>query len=230
MPYIREYLSSPKSKDQFGKHNGFSSKLLNYCLKIYNIEYKDMCTGNKKNDSKIHSLKSMREELLGKIGMSGISEICCMTQGKENDHRKEELYQLTFDENDRVAFNALHALSHFDLTNNEWLYSKHDDLIERVMKEKHIGKCRLMLKLLLRQPFEEDSLRSDFIDFCMDKITACAQPYAIRAYCIKLAYEHMKYYPELLEELKRTLNMLEQEALSPGLLSAKRQIMKKICS
>ena len=170
----------------------------------------------------------MREKLLGKIGLNGICEICYMTQGKGNDHRKEKLYQLTFDEDDRVAFNALHALSHFDLANNEWLYSKHENLIDRVMKEQHVGKCRLMLNLLLRQPFEKDSLRSDFIDFCIAKITACAQPYAIRAYCIKLAYEQMKYYPELLEELKMALDMLNQEAVSPGLLSAKRQIMEKI--
>ena len=85
-----------------------------------------------------------------------------------------------------------------------------------------------MLQLLLRQPFEEESLRSDFIDFCIAKITACSQPYAIRSYCMKLAYEQMKYYPELLEELRMALDMLEQEVLSPGLLSAKRQIMKKI--
>ena len=170
----------------------------------------------------------MIEKLLGKIGLNDIHEICFMTQGKENDYRKEELYQFTFDEDDRVAFNALHALSHFDLANNEWLYSKHDNLIDRVMKEKHVGKCRLMLNLLLRQPFKEDSLRSDFIDFCIAKITACAQPYAVRAYCMKLAYEQMKYYPELLEELKVALDMQEQETLSPGLLSAKRQIMKKI--
>lgn len=170
----------------------------------------------------------MREKLLGKIGLNDIHEICFMTQGKVNDIRKEELYRLTFDEDDRVAFNALHALSHFDLANKEWLYSKHDDLIDRVMKEKHVGKFRLMFNLLLRQPFEKDSLRSDFIDFCIAKITASVQPYAIRAYCIKLAYKQMKYFPELLEELKVVLDMLEQEVLSPGLLSAKRQIMKKI--
>ena len=87
---------------------------------------------------------------------------------------------------------------------------------------------RLMLSLLLRQPFEEESLRSDFIDFCESKITACSQPYAIRAYCMKLAYEQMKYYPELLAELKATLDMLSQEHLSPALQSAKNQVMKKI--
>ena len=45
---------------------------------------------------------------------------------------------------------------------------------------------------------------------------------------MKLTYEQMKYYPELLEELRMALDMLEQEVLTPGLLSAKRQIMKKI--
>ena len=165
----------------------------------------------------------MRKILQDKINMNDINKICIMTQGKE-----EELYQLTFDENDRVSFNALWALTHFDEANNPWLFQKHDDLIDRVLVEKNETKRRLMLHLLLRQPFEEESLRSDFIDFCIAKITACSQPYAIRSYCMKLAYEQMKYYPELLEELRMALDMLEQEVLSPGILSAKRQIMKKI--
>lgn len=46
---------------------------------------------------------------------------------------------------------------------------------------------------------------------------------------MKLAYEQMKHYPELLAELKAALNILEQEALSPDLASAKRQVMKKTC-
>lgn len=170
----------------------------------------------------------MRQKLSHKLALSDILHISLLMQGKENDYRKEELYRLTFDKDERVAVNALWVFTHFDSINNEWLYTKHDDLIDRVLIEPTATKRRLMLTLLLRQPFEENSLRSDFIDFCVSKITACAQPYAIRALCIKLAYEQMKYYPELLAELKMALDMLEQEALSPGLMSAKRQIMKKI--
>ena len=170
----------------------------------------------------------MRNQLINRLSINDIYSLCLQTQDKENNCLKEELYQLTFDENDRVSFNALWALSHFDEANNPWLFQKHDDLIDRVLVEKNETKRRLMLQLLLRQPFEEESLRSDFIDFCIAKITACSQPYAIRCYCMKLAYEQMKYYPELLEELRMALDMLEQEVLSPGMLSAKRQIMKKI--
>lgn len=170
----------------------------------------------------------MRNQLINRLSINDIYSLCLQTQGKENNCLKEELYQLTLDENNRVAFNALWALSHFDEVNNPWLFQKHDDLIDRVLVEKNETKRRLILQLLLRQPFEEESLRSDFIDFCITKITASSQPYAIRCYCMKLAYEQMKYYPELLTELKAAIDMLEQEPLSPGLTSAKKQVMKKI--
>ena len=170
----------------------------------------------------------MRKKLNKRMCMDDIHEICFLTQGERNNRSKAKLYKLTFDEEERVSTNALWCLGHFDLSNNEWLYSKHDELIDRVLVEKNMTKLRLMLSLLIRQPFEEASLRSDFIDFCVGKITACPYPYAIRALCMKLAYEQMKYYPELLAELKAALDMLEQEALSPGLVSAKRQILKKI--
>lgn len=168
----------------------------------------------------------MRKKLNKKLCMDDIYEICILTHG--NNRKKAELYQLIFDEDERVATNALWVFTHFDMQNNEWLYAKHDDLIDRVLIEKNETKRRLILSLLLRQPFEEESLRSDFIDFCIAKITASSQPYAIRCYCMKLAYEQMKYYPELLTELKAAIDMLEQEPLSPGLTSAKKQVMKKI--
>ena len=168
----------------------------------------------------------MRKKLNKKLCMDDIYEICILCHG--NSRKKAELYQLIFDEDERVATNALWVFTHFDMQNNEWLYAKHDNLIDRVLVEKNETKRRLMLSLLLRQPFEEESLRSDFIDFCIAKITACSQPYAIRCYCMKLAYEQMKYYPELLTELKAAIDMLEQEPLSPGLTSAKKQVMKKI--
>ena len=65
MSYIREYLSSPESKYQFSKRNGFCSKLLSYWLKIYNIEDKEMCTGSKMNGSECQnsSIAELQKEL-----------------------------------------------------------------------------------------------------------------------------------------------------------------------
>ena len=59
----------------------------------------------------------MKQKLFGRISKDNILELCFLTQGDKNDHRKEEFYRLTFDEDNRVAFNALHVLSNFDLAN-----------------------------------------------------------------------------------------------------------------
>ena len=170
----------------------------------------------------------MKFSLFNRLSQSDINELCALTQGEHNDNLKEELYQLTLDSDRRVATNALWTFTHFSAVDNEWLYAKHDQLIDRCLKEKDATKLRLMLNLLLRQPYTEEDIRTDFIDFCLMKLTDPKSPYAIRALCIKLAYEQMKHWPELLNELRQTLEMISCEPLSPGLRSAWRQVIKRL--
>lgn len=168
---------------------------------------------------------NLREKLSGRLSKN---DVLGLAKQMGDDGMKEELYQLTLDCNSRVAQQALWVFQHFDDADNEWLYPRHDELIDRVMEEHSETRRRMILNLLVRQPFHEYSLRADFLDFCLGNITACSQPYAIRALCMKLAYEQCRFFPELLDELKATLDMLAQEPLSPGVASAKRQIMQKI--
>ena len=170
----------------------------------------------------------MIHQLTHRLSQSDINELCALTQGEHNDNLKEELYQLTLDSDRRVATNALWVFTHFASDDNKWLYAKHDLLIDRCLKEKDATKLRLMLNLLLRQPYTEEDIRTDFIDFCLMRLADPKSPYAIRALCIKLAYEQMKHWPELLNELRQTLEMISCEPLSPRLRSAWRQVMKKL--
>ena len=170
----------------------------------------------------------MKTLLTHRLSQSEIMQLCASTQGEHNDNLKEELYQLTLDADRRVATNALWVFTHFSAVDNEWLYAKHDQLIDRCLKEKDTTKLRLMLNLLLRQPYTEEAIRTDFIDFCLTRLADTKSPYAVRAQCIKLAYEQMRYWPELLNELRQTLEMISCEPLSPGLRSAWRQVMKKL--
>lgn len=163
-----------------------------------------------------------------RLSQSEIKQLCALTQGARNNHLKEKLYQLTLDDDRRVAINALWTFTHFAADDNVWLFAKHDQLIDRCLNEKDATKLRLMLNLLLRQPFDEETIRTDFIDFCLARITDARAPYAIRAQCIKLAYEQMKYWSELLDELRQTLDLISCEPLSPGLRSAWRQVMRKL--
>lgn len=170
----------------------------------------------------------MKTLLTHRLSQYEIKQLCASTHGAHNNLLKEELYQLTLDDDRRVAVNALWTFTHFTAADNEWLYVKHDQLIDRCLKEHDPTKLRLILSLLLRQPFEEETVRTDFIDFCLARFTDARAPYAIRAQCIKLAYEQMKYWSELLNELRQMLVLISNEPLSPGLRSAWRQVMKKI--
>lgn len=170
----------------------------------------------------------MKESLTNRLSQDELHELCALTQGEQNHSLKEQLYQLTLDNDRRVATNALWVFTHFALADNEWLYAKHDQLIDRCLNEKDATKLRLMLNLLLRQPYTEEDIRTDFIDYCLMRLTDPKSPYAVRALCIKLAYEQMRYWPELLNELRQTLEMISCEPLSPGLRSAWRQVMKKL--
>ena len=169
----------------------------------------------------------MKTLLAHRLSQSEIKQLCALTQGEHNNHLKEELYQLTLDANRRVAINALWTFTHFAADDNVWLFAKHDQLIDRCLNEKDTTKLRLIPTLLLRQPFDEEAIRTDFIDFCLARITDARAPYAIRAQCIKLTYEQMCHWPELLDELRQTLEMISCEPLSSGLRSAWKQVMKK---
>ena len=170
----------------------------------------------------------MKTLLTQRLSQSEIKQLCASTHGVRNNHLKEKLYQLTLDDDRRVAVNALWTFTHFAADDNVWLFAKHDQLIDRCLNEKDATKLRLMLNLLLRQPFDEEAIRTDFIDFCLTQLADPKSPYAVRAQCIKLAYEQMRYWPELLNELRQTLEMISCEPLSPGLRSAWRQVMKKL--
>ena len=172
----------------------------------------------------------MKFLLTQRLSQSEIMQLCASTHGVRNNHLKEGLYQLTLDDDRRVAVYALWMFTHFAADDNVWLFAKHDQLIERAITEQDVTKLRLILTLLLRQPFDEEAIRTDFIDFCLTQLADPKSPYAVRAQCIKLAYEQMKYWPELLNELLQTLNMISCEPLSPGLRSAWKQVMKKILS
>lgn len=171
---------------------------------------------------------TLRPRLTVRLTKDDIKEMCRLTQGEQNHQLKEELYALTNDSDRRVATNALWVFQHFTKADNKWLYAKHDDLIDHCLATSDATKLRLTLSLLLRQPFEESQVRTDFIDYCLDHLTDARQPYAIRSQCMKLAYLQMRYWPELLEELKRTLELVARNPMSPGIKSAWRQVMKKI--
>ncbi len=173
-------------------------------------------------------MRDLRVRLAGRIHNEDIRELCFKAQEEENDGLKEQLYALTCDGEDRIAYNALWILTHFPASDIRWLYVRRQELIERVMMEPHSGKKRLLLTLLERLPFEEEDLRTDFIDFCLHRILSADETIGSKALCIKLAYKQCRYYEELKDELAVCLDMLSVDPMPPGIGTTRRNILKKL--
>lgn len=130
----------------------------------------------------------------------------------------------------KPAKNALWSLTHLQKSNGEWLQSKQDELIDMLLVAEDVARKRMLLQLLRNQSYGKDCLRTDFLDYCLSKINAECEPYAIRCFSLYCAFKMCRHYPELIAELELCLEMLDCQSLSSGLLSALKTTRRMIGS
>ena len=139
---------------------------------------------------------------------------------------KEELFQLLFDSDKRTSDNAAWVLTHLPKTADPWLAERQDLLIDEAMRTSSTTKRRLIMNLLDRTPFESDHLRTDFLDFCFNTILS-DEPIGVKSLAIKLTYAQSAHYPELLEEVNATLQLMEPDELPAALKHLRGKMLEK---
>ena len=139
---------------------------------------------------------------------------------------KEELFQLLFDEDKRTSDNAAWVMTHMPKTVDAWLTERQNTLIDEAMRTESITKRRLIMNLLERTSFQQDSIRTDFLDFCFNIILS-DEPVGVKTLAIKLTYAQSIYYPELLEELTTALQMMEPEVLPAALKHIRNKMLRE---
>ena len=72
--------------------------------------------------------------------------------------------------------------------------------------------------------------RTDFLDHCLAGMSSSRYPHSVRALCMKLAYKLCRTHPELLEELKLNLEIMEPDLLPPSLRSVRCRVVAGIAS
>lgn len=159
----------------------------------------------------------------GRIHMEDIHETLLYVEGSEQ--RKQELYELIYHERDMVAYQVLWVFTHLSPEENEWLFTKQDELINEVLKCEHPGKRRLFLNLLLKQPLANPP-RVDFLDFCLERMISKDELPGVQSLCMKLAYELCRPIPELLQELRTMLEMMEPDLLLPSMRTVRKNVLK----
>ena len=139
---------------------------------------------------------------------------------------KEELFQLLFDEDKRTSDNAAWVMTHLPKTADAWLAECQNTLIDEAMRTTSTTKRRLIMNLLERTPFEADSIRTDFLDFCFNAMLS-VESIGVKSLAIKLTYAQSKFYPELLEEFNTALQMMEPEVLPAALKHIRGKMLEK---
>ncbi|MDL2251450.1 hypothetical protein LJC12_01205 [Odoribacter sp. OttesenSCG-928-J03] len=167
----------------------------------------------------------IKQILAQRIGIKEILEINALVENSAT--LKNELYGLLFDSDDFIAYQAAWVMTHFSTQENRWLFDKQNELIDEVLVCRHAGKRRLLLNLLYKQPVA-DPFRSDFLDFCMERMISREELPGVQALCMKLAYELCRTIPELLREFQLMLEIMDPDMLEISRRTVRKNLLKAI--
>ena len=100
-----------------------------------------------------------------------------------------------------------------------------NDFINQAMLTGNSSVRRLSLNIVERLEMSEDDLRTDFLDFCFEHMIDVEEFPGIQSVCMKLAFRMCKFYPELMDELKRTLEAMEIDYYKPAVKGVRSRIL-----
>ena len=134
-------------------------------------------------------------------------------------------HRYVFDSDYRVARSALWGLTKATDEELSALQVILNELIDQAMQTKNSSVCRLTLNIIERLKMEEDDLRTDFLDFCFEHMVSFEELPGIQTLCMKLAYRMCTFYPELMDELKRTIEAMEIDYYKPAIKCLRKRIL-----
>ncbi len=133
--------------------------------------------------------------------------------------------QYAFSQDYRVARSALWGLTKARKEELSQLQVILNEFIDQAIRTENSSIRRLSLNIIERLEMSEEDLRTDFLDFCLDHMTDVEELPGVQAVCMKLAYRMCKFYPELMDELKRTLEAMDIDYYKPAVKCARSRIL-----
>ena len=133
--------------------------------------------------------------------------------------------QYAFSQDYRVARSALWGLTKARKEELSQLQVILNEFIDQAIRTENSSIRRLSLNIIERLEMSEEDLRTDFLDFCLDHMTDVEELPGVQAVCMKLAYRMCKVYPELMDELKRTLEAMDIDYYKPAVKCARSRIL-----
>ena len=133
--------------------------------------------------------------------------------------------QYAFSQDYRVARSALWGLTKASKEELSQLQVILSEFINQAMQIDNSSVRRLSLNVIERLEMSENDLRTDFLDFCFEHMIDVEELPGIQSVCMKLAFRMCKFYPELMDELKRTLEAMEIDYYKPAVKCVRSRIL-----
>ena len=134
-------------------------------------------------------------------------------------------HQYAFSQDYRVARTALWGLTKANKEELSQLQVILNEIIDQAMQTDNSSVRRLSLNVVERLEMSDEDLRTDFLDFCFEHMMDIEEYPGIQSVCMKLAFRMCKFYPELMDELKRTLETMEIDYYKPAVKGVRNRIL-----
>lgn len=144
---------------------------------------------------------------------------------KNTDSFVDFCRQFIHDEDHHIARNALWILTKASNDELSKLQPMKDELIDLAISVEDSSVRRLSLNIIERLKMSEEELRTDFLDFCLDRMANLEEPPGVQSLCMKLAFRMCQFYPELTVEFNCTLNAMEIDYFKPAVKCVRKKIL-----
>ena len=134
-------------------------------------------------------------------------------------------HRYAFSEDYRVARSALWGLTKANKEELSQLQAIQNEFIDQAMRTDNSSVRRLSLNVVEKLRMSEEDLRTDFLDFCFEHMLDVEEYPGIQSVCMKLAFRMCKFYPELMDELKRTIEAMEIDYYKPAVKCVRNRIL-----
>lgn len=140
----------------------------------------------------------------------------------------QTVFDLIFDKDEKVAWRAAWAcekmIQKFPYFIDD---AKKQQITSLALTTKHEGLRRLSLSILLSLPISS-TINVDLINICFEWMVSEKQPIAVQALSLKLLVLFCKIEPDLKPELIAYLESFDSYLLSPGMVSSRKNALKRL--
>ena len=164
-----------------------------------------------------------------------IGDIKAMAQRAHEDAAvRERLFAAMLDDDRDEAVHSAWALTHLPKTDNPHIAAHRERLTNLAISTPDTSLRRITLSLLERIDWTVSDIDNtpdyyvSLLNFCMEHMMMPDEPYGVRSLCMKLSYTLSLPYPELLDELRQSLLLIEPSELGTGVRHTRNKILKSL--